>query len=220
VIWLRVKFVKKGVLVYLSHLDIVRLLERLLRRADAPLVFSQGFTPRPKMLFSLALPLGVESMGEFMDVGLNMLADDTRLPKLQADLIALAHPAGTVIASRVLAEEEPTIDRAVVSGRYRVEGMLPGVYEAGGMELIVERYRKRESADEDEAAIFPKISELSYFGCPADNGWEVKLDFTGLASADGSLSISRMRRWLDSTGLSIDRVERLELLDADGETIK
>lgn len=57
-------FCKKGALRYISHLDIVRLFQRAIRRANLPVRLSQGFTPHYKIGFSNALKLGVESEGE------------------------------------------------------------------------------------------------------------------------------------------------------------
>lgn len=61
---LEVVFCKKGLLKYISHLDIVRLFQRTIRRAGLPVTLSQGFTPHYKIGFSNALKLGVESEGE------------------------------------------------------------------------------------------------------------------------------------------------------------
>jgi len=57
-------FCKKGALKYISHLDIVRLFQRAVRRAGLPVSLSQGFTPHYKIGFSNALKLGIESEGE------------------------------------------------------------------------------------------------------------------------------------------------------------
>jgi radical SAM-linked protein len=65
---LRIIFTKLGVLKYISHLDLVRLWERALRRARIPLAYSRGFNPRPKITFASALPLGFTSRGEVMDL--------------------------------------------------------------------------------------------------------------------------------------------------------
>lgn len=55
---------------YLSHLDMQRTLQRALRRADMPLVYSQGFNPHPLMAFAGALATGFESQREWFDVRL------------------------------------------------------------------------------------------------------------------------------------------------------
>ena len=57
-------YCKKGQLKYISHLDIVRLFQRAIRRSGLPVTLSQGFTPHYKIGFSNALKLGVESEGE------------------------------------------------------------------------------------------------------------------------------------------------------------
>ena len=52
----------------LSHLDVVRMLERSLRRSGLPVSFTGGFHPLPRLQLALALPLGVEAHGEWMDL--------------------------------------------------------------------------------------------------------------------------------------------------------
>ena len=57
-------FSKKGVMRYISHLDLMRLLMRAARRAEIPFYLTQGFHPHPKIKFTRALKLGVESTHE------------------------------------------------------------------------------------------------------------------------------------------------------------
>ncbi len=64
----RLKFSKTGRLIYLSHLDLMSMFEALFRRAEIPIAFSQGFHPHPKIVFASALPVGVESLGEYLDL--------------------------------------------------------------------------------------------------------------------------------------------------------
>jgi radical SAM-linked protein len=67
----RLRFAKDGPLRYSSHLDLARTWERMLRRTGAPLVYSLGFNPRPKMQFAAALPLGLHSTCEIVDIWLH-----------------------------------------------------------------------------------------------------------------------------------------------------
>jgi radical SAM-linked protein len=53
---------------YITHLDLMRLWQRTLRRADVPLAYSQGFSPRPRLSLAAPLAIGVTSAGELMDV--------------------------------------------------------------------------------------------------------------------------------------------------------
>ena len=67
---LRVRYSKLGRVRFVSHRDGTRLWERALRRVGLPVAYSQGFTPRPKLSFGLALPTGAESVAEYLDVDL------------------------------------------------------------------------------------------------------------------------------------------------------
>ncbi|MDD5155443.1 MAG: TIGR03936 family radical SAM-associated protein [Candidatus Omnitrophica bacterium] len=57
-------FSKKGAMRYISHLDLMRLFSRALRRADLPVKITEGFNPHPKLSIKRALKLGLESESE------------------------------------------------------------------------------------------------------------------------------------------------------------
>ena len=65
---IRAKFKKEGDMIYISHLDLQKLLQRAFRRADVELSYSQGYNPHPKMSYGNALALGTESYGEYVDI--------------------------------------------------------------------------------------------------------------------------------------------------------
>lgn len=67
---LRVKFKKVGSLQYISHLDLVRTMNKIIVRAKLPLWYTEGFNPKPKMIFAAPLSIGTESLCEFMDLRL------------------------------------------------------------------------------------------------------------------------------------------------------
>jgi radical SAM-linked protein len=80
---------------YLSHLDMQRTLQRSLRRADMPLLYSQGFNPHPLMAFAGALSTGFESEREWFDVRLEgdiAPADfEARLNEVLPEGMAVSH---------------------------------------------------------------------------------------------------------------------------------
>jgi len=65
---LRLTFSRGEELKYISHLDLMRLWQRALRRADIPLAYSQGFSPHPRLSLAAPLAIGVTSSGELMDI--------------------------------------------------------------------------------------------------------------------------------------------------------
>ena len=66
----RLRFVKEKNLKFLSHLDLIKTMERALRRGELPVAHSEGFNPRPKLSFGPALAVGIASIDEYFDVQL------------------------------------------------------------------------------------------------------------------------------------------------------
>ena len=58
---IRIKFGKKGLMRFVSHLDLMRLFQRAARRAEVPVFITKGFSPHPKISIQPALKLGMES---------------------------------------------------------------------------------------------------------------------------------------------------------------
>ena len=75
----RLRFAKRGHLRLVSHHDLLRCLERMLRRAQIPVAQTQGYSPRPKITFALALGLGIESLCEVVDLELTEPLDPVEL---------------------------------------------------------------------------------------------------------------------------------------------
>ena len=67
---IRFEFQKVGELAYLSHLELMRALQRALRRAGAPLAYTHGFNPQPKISVAQALAVGVEGLRELGELQL------------------------------------------------------------------------------------------------------------------------------------------------------
>ena len=67
-LFLRFRFKKQGSLQYISHLDLVRTMHKVIVRAKLPLWYTEGFNPKPKMIFAAPLSIGTESECEFMDI--------------------------------------------------------------------------------------------------------------------------------------------------------
>ena len=87
---MRIKFTKLGDMKYISHLDVQRLFQRVFRRAEVRLSYSQGFNPHPKMSYGNALALGVESHGEYVDIEI----EDDISPELLVEKINNQLPEG------------------------------------------------------------------------------------------------------------------------------
>ncbi|CAH2214186.1 TIGR03936 family radical SAM-associated protein [Tepidibacter aestuarii] len=84
---IRCKLIKENDMIYISHLDLQRLLQRVLRKAGIKVAYSQGFNPHPKISFGQALSLGVTSYGEYIDVELeDVVKEDEFLSRVNSAL--------------------------------------------------------------------------------------------------------------------------------------
>lgn len=108
---LRIRYAKAGRLRYLSHLETMRCLERSIRRADLPFLVTQGFSPHMRTSFGWALPVGVSSQCEYIDV----LVGEFVEPANVMEALAAAMPPDMPVkdayyvdpAARALEEEFP-----------------------------------------------------------------------------------------------------------------
>lgn len=78
---LRLKFAKTGRAVYISHLDLMRTMQRVFSRAGVALKYSEGFNPHAKISILLPLGVGMHSFCEYMDFSLTKEYDLQELPE-------------------------------------------------------------------------------------------------------------------------------------------
>jgi len=91
---LRIRWGRRGLRRFLSHLDNVRVMERALRRTDLPVAYTQGFHPHMKISFGPPLTLGYTSEAEYFDINLDRPVHNDLVDKLNATL-----PDGYFIAA-------------------------------------------------------------------------------------------------------------------------
>lgn len=113
------KYEKKGYAAFLSHRETIRIIERALRRSRAPLAFTEGFNPHPRMSFSPALPLGVSAEAEYLEL---ILEEECDLEEVREE-VGRALPEGLRVKElRPLAANMPKLSRWARYGLYRIGG--------------------------------------------------------------------------------------------------
>ncbi len=85
----RLLFTKTGDAVWMSHLDLMRLMQRAFKRAGLPLKHTQGYNPRPSVSIAMPLSVGVESLCELLDFELDgaEVANDEIMTRLNGSLV-------------------------------------------------------------------------------------------------------------------------------------
>ena len=112
---LRFTFAKHGPMRFTGHLDLHHACERTLRRANAPVAHSAGFSPRPRLSLGLALPLGFTSDCELIDV---WLAEPRQPAQLLPALQLSAPPGLRVLAALAVDAKEPALQKQIVAASY------------------------------------------------------------------------------------------------------
>jgi len=183
---LRITYGIDGALMYASVLDMGRLWERLLRRARAPLVYSQGFNPHPRLQFASPLPVGYSSACEILDIWVTEPLDAA----MAQGLLSAQAPAGLTIA-RVdeVSLDEPSPQAQMRLASYRV-GLRSSSSAAdvraaldrllGSSELPRQRMKKGQMTAYD---LRPLIERLVFVG--GQDGW-YDIDMLLGAGAAGS----------------------------------
>ncbi|HKH26152.1 MAG TPA: TIGR03936 family radical SAM-associated protein [Acidimicrobiia bacterium] len=113
----RVRFAKRGKVRFISHRDVARAFERAFRIEQLPLAFTQGFAPRPKVSFGLALSVGHESDAEYLDV---QLAEEVPLASLVRRLSDALPDGIDVTGTAGLVDRAPALQESVTAVSYRV----------------------------------------------------------------------------------------------------
>ena len=110
------RFAKRDDLRWLSHLDLMRALQRAFQRAGVAVSYSRGFHPAPLMSFGPALAVGIEGYGEFFDFESSQVLD-TAACKLQ--LNDSLPPQLRILEVERLAKDSRSLAKTIALGEYR-----------------------------------------------------------------------------------------------------
>ncbi len=144
----RLALSKQGRIKYVSHLDMFRLMQRAVRRADIPLWYTEGFNPHPYISFLLALSLGIEGLKEPVDI---RIVEDITCEEIRDRLNAVM-PEGMRVEEAYLPFNKPaeiafaayevTLDKNDVSERELYDALTSGMLtceksgKSGGKKII------------------------------------------------------------------------------------
>ena len=203
----RITFTKEGALRYTGHLDLHRLWERAMRRADLPLSYSQGFHPQPKISLASALPLGFSSVGEVLDVRFN---EELAEQDIAARLTDSLPKDIRILKVETVDERAPALQTQVLSADYTVTLTEP--IDPEGLQRKIEEIVSAEKLTRERRGKFydlrPLIEDL-HIGLPQDGRQTLKMRLSAREGATG-----RPEEVLISLGVEPEtaRVERLGLV--------
>ncbi len=118
---LHITFGKYGALKYTGSVDVAKVWERVLRRVELPILYTQGFNTRPRIQLAATLPIGVTSDCEIVDVSLR-----ERIPTIEGlpELIQAVSPSGLRVNKiEIIHPESPPVQTLVRSAIYRIHAV-------------------------------------------------------------------------------------------------
>lgn len=220
----RLRFAKTGKVRWTSHRDVARMWERAFRRVSLPLAYTEGFSPRPKVAFGLALPTGHESVAEYLDVDLDPGSPDLSglaIAGLPARL-SPALPVGVeVLAAAEVDRSGDSLQHQVASCEWDITVTGAGPDELrrlcekalGRDTITITRERKGKAVTDD---IRPAIVSLRV-GEASDEGVQLVAELAvqtralrpsellgALSPALGERRVCRTHQWIERDGAKRD----------------
>ncbi len=118
----RVRFSKHGAIRYIGHLDVMRYFQKLLRRAEIDVAYTQGFSPHAITTFAQPLGVGIESDGEYMDLRLN---SEISCEELKRRINEASVPEIRALSVKLLPDTIGNAMASVAAAEYKI-GFKPG----------------------------------------------------------------------------------------------
>lgn len=162
----RLRYAKRGRLRFISHRDFARALERALRRANAPVAFSAGFSPHPKISYVGAAPTGAASEAEYAEIALAERVD----PEAFGKAVDASLPPGLDVVECVEARTGSLPDRIDGSAwEVRLPGVAPAVAAAAleaflAAEFVEVDKRTKEGSRKVDARAAVRHAEVTASG--------------------------------------------------------
>ena len=210
----RIRYAKGPELRFISHLDLMRLWQRAIRRSGLPVAYSQGFSPHQKVSFGPPLALGFTSIAECLDLQLEKPAGGDLLDLLNRHL----PPGARALECRPIFRDASSLVQLSDVAEYRL--VLQGTAIDAGR-VVLDCRRRLASAEPWPATVVRKGKALTV---------DLRLQLRELAADDGGLvlrinlteggakfhDILQAVMGIDAAAVACLAVERTGLYSADG----
>ncbi len=115
---IRIRFSKHGAVRYIGHLDVMRYFQKTIRRAKINVTYTGGYSPHQVMTFAAPLGVGIESDGEYMDIGVKDENPDT--VSIMDALNEASVPEIRILSVRVLPDDAGNAMASVYASSYEI----------------------------------------------------------------------------------------------------
>lgn len=188
----RIRFSKQGQMKFIGHLDMVRYFQKVIRRSEVDVAYSEGFSPHQKISFAAPLSVGVLSKGEYFDMEINSTESSaTMLKKLNAQNVEGVE----ILSYKLLPDNAKNAMSAVAGADYKVYTELFDENTLNSFmnqeQIIVLKKTKKSEKEVDikpliynikleNDGIFMKVAQGSASNLKPDLVMETLADFEGI----------------------------------------
>lgn len=218
------KYSKMGNLKYISHLDVLRFIQRAVKRAGVNAKYSEGFNPHMKTSFGFPLSLGTESIGEYFEIELN---EDISPLDFQEKINAVMPKEMQIIKSAVSTDDKSIMSRCAYAqyiitieseslNMDRLNQLLTEILE--GVTITREKKNKKNKMVTKELNTGEYIKYLKA-EMVSDN--KAKIQATFITAETGSMKVDELLKIINEKAFSIDynTIMKIDALDENMEPI-
>ena len=219
------KYSKTGNLKYISHLDVLRFIQRAVKRAGIPAKYSEGFNPHMKTAFGYPLSLGTESIGEYFELELNEKVD----PELFIEKMNKVLPMEMQIQKSRETDEEQSIMTRCAYGEYiislesetievdKLNELFEEMLDTG---LVYPRQKKNKKNKIVTKELNTK-EYIKYLKAEKLSQDKITVQAVFLTTETGSMKVDELLKLMEERGFGSDyhTIMKIDALDNDMQPI-
>ena len=207
---LRIMFTRDETLKYIGHLDMARTWQRIARRANLPLAYSEGFNPQPRMSFAAALPVGCTSGHEELDM---VLSPPCAIDEARAQLDRALPPGMKVISIEEMPLNAPALQVQLVAAEFEIA--VEGEDAIGLLGERVQQFLEATEVIRDRRGkvynLRPLVQALSVEPAPTDRDVIIRSRLQATPEGTGRPDELAAALGLDPTRVKIKRTKLIFL---------
>jgi len=218
---IRFRFSKLSDIKYISHLDLINLLIRALRRAKIPMLYSKGYYPKPKLSTAYALKVGWESVGEYADIILSKKLSTKRFVKRINDQL----PQGLKVLKAKSVELSQSLSSQINCMRYQlIFSYRPELVKRQEVDLLLKLFTENmigfnNQLSKNAKYFKEKLLNFKIRSLP-DN---IIIDFLIAIGSQDDLKINDLIKFLNSLEnkrkFFLKRILRINMFRKDGDLL-
>ncbi|WP_346928358.1 TIGR03936 family radical SAM-associated protein [Clostridium sp.] len=161
-----IKYTKESEIKFLSHLDLMRTIQRVIRRAKLPIEYSKGFNPHMSISIAQPLSVGVHSIGEYLDAVFTEAVDEKEILKaLNENTVGGVKFLSVTTVARKEGQKNQQAMATIDAAKYIIKFKLEeesALDMDSLMKLSQWTILKKSKSGEKETDIKPLVKEIKY----------------------------------------------------------